>query len=448
MGLHGTARPVTLARAVAAGAALLLCVEMAEAASCAGLKSELSRLESGSAPQSAAARKWSTAKRQQQKALAAAERDAGYFGCASSATPNCTGLNGKIKRMRANLRAIERQLAKAGGGGSGNAKRLRKVRAAIARQNCNTQPAARNADNRRQQTGDKPRSLFARLFNPETQAEPVAARPGDREIAAVRRQTRNGTRQHRLPSGGTFRTLCVRTCDGYFFPVSYSTGKRQFANDEARCSELCPASRTELYVYRNPGGDKSEMMSLAGELYSEQPFADRYKSEFVEGCSCRFSRQSKLRSAWTDLSTGTGARVSFSDISAGLPRRSLQPSRGSTYAEEGNTASPLAGSPLLHSQLPRYQDPDTRFNLEKGYDVTARLDLARARLNSGRDKAVSGTDLRDGLPVLSVHSRTETDDEELAAFAPVFQVDDDGLREAPDREVPVRVVGPEYFVAQ
>jgi hypothetical protein len=240
----------------------------------------------------------------------------------------------------------------------------------------------------------------------------------------------------------------VRTCDGYFFPVSYSTGKRQFANDEARCSELCPASRTELYVYRNPGGDKSEMMSLAGELYSEQPFADRYKSEFVEGCSCRFSRQSKLRSAWTDLSTGTGARVSFSDISAGLPRRSLQPSRGSTYAEEGNTASPLAGSPLLHSQLPRYQDPDTRFNLEKGYDVTARLDLARARLNSGRDKAVSGTDLRDGLPVLSVHSRTETDDEELAAFAPVFQVDDDGLREAPDREVPVRVVGPEYFVAQ
>ncbi|MGA9083760.1 MAG: DUF2865 domain-containing protein, partial [Pseudolabrys sp.] len=23
--------------------------------------------------------------------------------------------------------------------------------------------------------------------------------------------------------GGTFRTVCVRTCDGFYFPISYST---------------------------------------------------------------------------------------------------------------------------------------------------------------------------------------------------------------------------------
>ncbi|MDN3718862.1 DUF2865 domain-containing protein [Roseibium salinum] len=85
----------------------------------------------------------------------------------------------------------------------------------------------------------------------------------------------------------------MRTCDGYFFPLSFSTGKNHLPYDEARCSEICPAAPTELYVYRNPGGDRSQMISLAGKLYSEQPFANRYKAEFVQGCSCRAAQQSK-----------------------------------------------------------------------------------------------------------------------------------------------------------
>jgi len=446
MEFRGTARSWILARALTAGAALFLCAQAAEAASCNSLTSELRRLESGSSSQSPAARKWSTAKRQQQKALTAAERDASYFGCASSTSSQCKGLNSKIKKMRANLRAIDRQLAKASGGGS--SKRLRQVRAAIKRQNCNAPAATRQAERRDAPSGDKPRSLLSRLFNPQPRAEPVAATSGDREIAGVRRQQRSGSRQHSLPSGGKFRTLCVRTCDGYFFPVSYSIGKRQFAYDEARCSEICPAAKTELYVYRNPGGDQSDMMSLAGELYSEQPFANRYKSEFVEGCSCRLARQSKRPSAWTELSTVSGNRVFISDISAGLPRRSLQPSRGSTFEDEGRAASPLARPPLGRAQLPRYEDPDTLFNLEKGFDVTAKISLAAARTGKGEDDIASGYDLRDGLPVLSIRSRQEPDDAEVAAFAPVFQNGKDGFRDVPDGKAPVRIVGPEYFVAQ
>jgi len=447
MGTSGTARSAILARALAAGALLVLFAQTAEAASCASLTSELRRLEAGSSAQSPAARKWSTAKRQQRKALTAAERDAGYFGCASSATSQCKNLNGKIKRMRANLRAIERQLAKSGGGAR-NDKRLRQVRSAIARQNCNAPATTRQTERTPGDDGDKPRSLLARLFNPQPRAEPVAANAGDQEIATVRRQKRSGSGQQSLPSGGKFRTLCVRTCDGYFFPVSYSTGKRQFAYDEARCSEICPAAETELYVYRNPGGDQSDMMSLAGALYSEQPFANRYKSEFVEGCSCRLTRQSKRPSAWTELSTVSGNRVFLSDISAGLPRRSLQPSRGSTFEDDDRAASPLARTPLTRSQLPRYEDPDTLLNLEKGFDVSAALSLARQRIGKGGEEIASGYDLRDGLPVLSLPSRTETEDEEVAAFSPVFKNGDDGFRKAPDNKSGVRVVGPEYFVAQ
>ncbi|MHA7773309.1 DUF2865 domain-containing protein [Roseibium sp. M-1] len=435
-----------LVRAFAFGAGLALCADAAGAASCSSLKSELSRLESGSSAKSPAAQKWSTAKSAQQKAITAAERDASYFGCATSGSDKCTGLNSKIKRMKANLAAIERQLSKAGGGSSGNAKRARQVRAALARQNCDAPPPTREAA-----ADDKPRSLLARLFNPQQpQAEPVSATTGDREIAAVRRQTRSASNQRRLPSGGTFRTLCVRTCDGYFFPVSYTAGKDQFAYDASRCSEICPAAETHLYVYRNPGGDQTQMMSLAGDLYAEQPFAYRYKSEYVEGCSCRATRQSKLQSAWTEIGTGAGSKVFFSDISSGLPRRSLTPSRGGTFEDKADLPSPLARTPLTRAQLPRYDDPDTLLNLEKGFDVTKGLDLAAVRHDPAPDATAEGRELRDGLPVLSIQSRPIGDDdgEEVAAFAPVFKSDDDGLEPAGERKGSVRVVGPEYFVAQ
>ena len=432
-------------RTVLVCAAFLMSAQTVHAASCANLKSELRRLESGAGSQSPAAQKWRNAQRQQQKAISAAERDARHFGCSSSSAGNCGSLNSKIKRMKANLGKIERQLAKAGGGSSKNTKRIRQVRAALAK--CDAPAPVREAKAKRPENQEKQANFFTRLFNQkQTSAEQVAARSGDREIAAVRKRQSSSISRRRLPSGGTFRTVCVRTCDGYFFPVSFSTGKSQFVNDEARCSEICPAAPTELYVYRNPGGDQTKMMSLAGELYADQPFAYRYKSEFVEGCSCRQTRQTRSPSAWTELGSRSGNRIFLSDISAGLPRRSLQPSRGATFEEDGRAPSALSRRPLLHTQLPRYEDPDTRFNLEKGFDVTIRLEKAANRLSQDGQQMVSASLTENGLPLLSLRSSAEEQDAET--MSPVFRTDDDGFRPASGDKSAVRVVGPEYFVAQ
>jgi hypothetical protein len=41
---------------------------------------------------------------------------------------------------------------------------------------------------------------------------------------------------------GTFRTVCVRTCDGGYFPVSFATYQARFQDDERTCKALCPAT--------------------------------------------------------------------------------------------------------------------------------------------------------------------------------------------------------------
>jgi hypothetical protein len=100
------------------------------------------------------------------------------------------------------------------------------------------------------------------------------------------------------PSGGsgdTYRTICVRTCDGFYFPVSYSTTPSNFQEDEKTCQRMCPAAETVLYSHRNPGEDVSQAISQGGRLYSELPAAFAYRKAFNSTCSCKAPGQT-----WAD----------------------------------------------------------------------------------------------------------------------------------------------------
>jgi hypothetical protein len=89
-----------------------------------------------------------------------------------------------------------------------------------------------------------------------------------------------------------YRTLCVRTCDGYYFPISYSTVPSKFAEDERLCQRLCPASEALLYSHRNPGEDVTQSVSVNGQPYSALPNALSYRKQYNPACSCRAPGQS------------------------------------------------------------------------------------------------------------------------------------------------------------
>jgi hypothetical protein len=86
---------------------------------------------------------------------------------------------------------------------------------------------------------------------------------------------------------GTYRTVCVRLCDGFYFPISFSTSRSRFATDAARCEASCP-KRSRLFIH--PTGEHDEpahMTDLQGKSYSELPNAFRSRREYVADCHCR-----------------------------------------------------------------------------------------------------------------------------------------------------------------
>jgi hypothetical protein len=79
----------------------------------------------------------------------------------------------------------------------------------------------------------------------------------------------------------------VRTCDGFYFPISYSTTRANFAEDARACAAMCPGTEARLYAHRNPGGEPEEMVSIDGEPYTSLPTAFRYRETYDPQCSCK-----------------------------------------------------------------------------------------------------------------------------------------------------------------
>jgi hypothetical protein len=147
-------------------------------------------------------------------------------------------------------------------------------------------------------------------------------------------------------NSSTFKTLCVRTCDGYYFPVSYATVAARFGEDEQACRRLCPAAEVMLYTHRNPGEEVEQAVSVSGRPYTELPTAFKYRQEYNSACSCRAAGQS-----WAEaLGIGRDATVQQGDIivteerakQLAQPRAVSQPVRGgpNTPATPTGTAQP------------------------------------------------------------------------------------------------------------
>ena len=84
----------------------------------------------------------------------------------------------------------------------------------------------------------------------------------------------------------SYRTFCVRECDGFYYPLSEASTPDSFLADEAKCRSSC-SSPAKLFYSAIPGDDAGVMVALTGERYGELANAFRYRSEYVDGCACK-----------------------------------------------------------------------------------------------------------------------------------------------------------------
>ena len=324
--------------ALAAGMAALT-PEHAQAQSCRGLQSQLASAVRG-AGNRARHDSYADAALRQAHELRRARRAYQDQHCAGSGARHCRSLASTIQRMRSNLAHLERMRDRNGGGAS--QREIRRLEQAV-------RHACRRTASVRRHTGTRTR-LKPR---PRATTPPSAARP---DLA------------------GNYRTLCVRTCDGYFFPISFATHAGNLGRDAAICSALCPAAPSRLFIHAS-GDDEGprNMTALDGTPYTDLAtafdFRDRPRRP---DCAC-----GRANTALIGIEGVTPPPGTASD--AALP------------AEPG----PPSLKPL--SRPDGAADPETVMNGRQGLTVRHMTDIARS---VGIGEVHDVADGRDGIRVV------------------------------------------------
>jgi hypothetical protein len=193
----------------------------------------------------------------------------GLFSIFAVQAPACGPLGNQIQQMRANIDRTMSDLQRTRHSGEDEVQRDAVI-GALAQNSCGPQYRV---------AAPQQRGFFETLFGgPTAPGSAPAPLPGDYPQV-----------------GGGYRTICVRTCDGYYFPISYSTSPSHFGDDEQACQRQCPATEAVLYSARNSDGDVSQAVASNGRTYRELANAFRYRREFVASCGCRAPGQS-----WAD----------------------------------------------------------------------------------------------------------------------------------------------------
>jgi hypothetical protein len=146
----------------------------------------------------------------------------------------------------------------------------------------------RNHQNTFLGTGDSLADVISGTYTRPDEAA-KSARPA-KVVSVASCRNRDGCRSRKSskpPSyADGYRTVCVRLCDGYFFPISASVSKANFARDELICQNGC-SSPAKLFVYRNRDGSPETMTDIEGHPYLGLVTAFRYRVSYDASCTCK-----------------------------------------------------------------------------------------------------------------------------------------------------------------
>lgn len=345
-----------LAALLAALAASAVAVTEPQAAprTCRQLEAELAATRGGGGGPGLI-RKYDDAIARQREQLAKARGRAGDANCGfalfSRNAGQCAAINASIERMNANLDILQAKRQRLAGGGTRRDRS--RILAALDANGCRDDeveaPRAPIQEAARNNGGG---NLFEQLFGRgdeeiDTLHTPEALPPDDPSARNIRRVINQPDGMDLPRMNGEFRTVCVRTCDGYFFPMSNAASLGDFERDQKNCESSCPGTEMQVFYTRGMDDDAGNMTSSAtGRPYSELPTAYLYKQ-------ANYSRPPQC---------GCNAQAENFSIIGGNPPNPEQP-------QPDSGATTLVPTPA--AKLDAGADPETLANAAGGLDRAA-----------------------------------------------------------------------------
>jgi hypothetical protein len=261
---------------------------------CTALRAQLTALDSQN---SAASNRYVAAARKQRSELDRTAAYAASLGCDQPEVPffgrplpaRCHELNARIAQMRANLAQLE-------GAATSGRDRARQDLVAQYDSYCRAPVKARQ-----KAEPNFFEALFGAFIPQPHNPPPAAWAPPMDESPDVEPDT--------TPRGGS-QAICVRSCDGGFFPLHVSARNADPSYLANLCQALCPGAEVGVYT-RPPFSEIDKAVSLEDGLttYAELPNAKKFRTSYDASCSCKPPQQTWVEAlAGAERILGEGRR--------------------------------------------------------------------------------------------------------------------------------------------
>ncbi len=294
----------------------------AQSASCEAWRAELQSLQGrsgGDARAAQAAQRVGAqlARLSDQYRSMGCERGFSFF---DSPPPQCNFIRQQLGQLQSQYGALQQQAQ-----GGGLEQRRAQLAAAISN-NC----------------GPRPRGFFDTIFGRDPG-------PGGVDSTVPELDPEQSVIEPEKPRLGGPQTVCVRTCDGYFFPLANNTG-----NADEMCQALCPGSETTAFGMSTGGDIQNAASRSTGQPYSSLPNAGKYQRSFDSACTCRGQGQSwseALKNAEYLLDKRKGDVIVTEQRAAELSRPKPDPKRRGATPEPAAAPAPAA-APEIPDEKP------------------------------------------------------------------------------------------------
>ena len=170
-------------------------------------------------------------------------------------------------------------------------------------------------------------SLFETLFGPSKPSHaypqvqpyrsvlpmPPAHRPSATAGSGGASNYSLASRDHDDGAGsGSYRTVCVRMCDGYYWPISHNVSRGRMNRDAGTCRSSC-GEEARLFYMPARTSTIDDAVDLQGRPYGKIPNAFLYRKRLVDGCACR-------PAPWSDIEAARHNQYLMAELAA-RPRR-------------------------------------------------------------------------------------------------------------------------------